>query len=110
MSYRRIIFFFIFIPNFIFGQGSGHTLNFNGVNEAVNLGDLVANNCRTIEMWFKSHENINSSTSPIALIARDFDTGPVYLKRNLSPGDRIDLGGFAPDRLGRSAMKVLSIY
>jgi len=74
---RLIILLFLFVsPKFFLGQGSGNTLTFNGYNEAVDIGDKVANNCRTIEVWFKPYYDINSTLSdPISLIARDYDDG-----------------------------------
>lgn len=59
----------------VLGQGSGNTIKFNGLNKAIDLGDEVANNCRTIEMWFRPDINIDSYTPVVTLIARDFNSG-----------------------------------
>lgn len=59
-----------------FAQGSGSTLKFDGISTFVDVGDQVANGCRTIEMWFKPSVNITSSNNtPLSLIVRDFDNG-----------------------------------
>ena len=72
----KYLFLLLFIPNFAISQGSGNTINFNGINEAVDLGNTVANNCRTIELWFKPQKTITSSINePKTLIARDFNNG-----------------------------------
>ena len=70
-----LIYLILFIPGIIFAQGSEKTLVFNGIDKAIDLGDSLANNCRTLEMWFKPYEDINSSTTPISLIVRDFNNG-----------------------------------
>jgi gliding motility-associated-like protein len=60
----------------VFSQGSGKTLSFNGQNEAINLGNEMSSECRSIEMWFKPNELIGSSNgSPITLVARDYNNG-----------------------------------
>lgn len=57
-------------------QGSGNTLSFNGIDESINIGNDVANECRTIEMWFKPSSTITSTNStPVSLLVRDFDNG-----------------------------------
>lgn len=64
----------LFTPFTSLSQGSGYTLTFDGNSEFVDVGDQVANGCRTIEMWFKPSVDITSSlTSPKSLIIRDFD-------------------------------------
>ena len=70
-----LIYLILFIPGIIFAQGSDKTLTFNGTDNAIDLGDFIANNCRTIEMWFKPYNDINSSTEPVSLIVRDFNNG-----------------------------------
>jgi|GEM_PF-2756605 len=52
---------------------SGNTaMDFDGVNDYVNLGSTVATGIRTIEMWFKPNTNIdNSNTGFISLITRN---------------------------------------
>jgi gliding motility-associated-like protein len=68
--------FFLFLSFLTFGQGSGNTLTFDGSSQFIDLGDQVANQCRTIELWFKPSNNITSTISnPISLIVRDFDNG-----------------------------------
>lgn len=44
-----------------FAQGSGNTLNFNGTNNAVLLGDQVATNVRTIEAWVKLDNPVDNT-------------------------------------------------
>ncbi|MBL1281175.1 MAG: gliding motility-associated C-terminal domain-containing protein [Fluviicola sp.] len=59
-----------------YSQGSGYTLTFDGNNESINIGNQVANQCRTIEMWFKPTVTISSSTAiPKSLIMRDYNYG-----------------------------------
>lgn len=72
----RLIYLLLVFPALGFAQGSGNTLSFNGQDEAINLGDQVANSCRTIEMWFKPNHTINpTNTTPITLIGRDYANG-----------------------------------
>lgn len=55
-------------------QGSGKTLTFNGSSQFVDIGDQVANGCRTIEMWFKPNVNITSTLNdPKSLMIRDYN-------------------------------------
>ena len=74
MKFSFKLYLLVLFPALLFGQGSGNTLTFNGGNEAIDLGDQVANNARTIEMWFKPYITITSALAdPVTLIARDFD-------------------------------------
>jgi len=71
-----IILILILLPNYFYGQGSGYSLTFNGNNTGINVGNTVANNCRTIEVWFKPDQNITSSFNHIeTLTGRDYDNG-----------------------------------
>jgi gliding motility-associated-like protein len=72
---EAVLFCFLSCFSFgIFSQGSGNTLTFNGTSQYVDIGDQVANGCRTIELWFKPNVNITSSiTSPRSLVIRDFN-------------------------------------
>lgn len=55
-------------------QGSGKTLTFDGSSEFVDIGDEVANGCRTIEVWFKPAVDITSSLNePKSLVMRDYN-------------------------------------
>lgn len=47
-------------------------LNFDGVDDYVNLGNTVGNNARTIEFWFSPSINIDSTlTDFVALVTRE---------------------------------------
>lgn len=59
-------------------QGSGNTLTFNGTNQSINIGNQVANGCRTIELWFKLDNSVTPAlAAPITLVARDFGNGSI---------------------------------
>lgn len=62
-------------PANCWGQGSGNTLTFDGVNDGVSLGNMTSD-IRTIEMWFKPDVNIaNNLQTVLSLIVRDFNAG-----------------------------------
>lgn len=69
-----------FFPLFLQAQfsppiGPGNTYQFNGAT-SFNIGNQVADNLRTIELWFKSDIAIGTNLgSPISLIVRDFNNG-----------------------------------
>lgn len=85
MNYFFLVLFLFPTPKLVLAQGSGNTLTFNGADEAIDLGDLVANDIRTIEMWFKPHNDINPSlNAPITLIARDFNGGNILSKNEFA--------------------------
>jgi gliding motility-associated-like protein len=70
------IFLLILFSNFLFSQGSGNVLSFNGTSTYINLGNEVGSDIRTIECWFKPATTINSGISDaISLIMRDFENG-----------------------------------
>ena len=78
MLKHLLLFFCLFCVADLCAQGSGRSMRFNGDNDAVDLGDQVANNCRAIEIWFRPSLTITSAlTEPIALIARDFNSGSI---------------------------------
>jgi len=66
----------LLFSNFLFSQGSGNVLSFNGTSTYINLGNDVGSDIRTIECWFKPATSINSGiTDAISLIMRDFENG-----------------------------------
>jgi|GEM_PF-2993297 len=74
----RFFYFSLFIITLQLGlaQGSGNVLTYDGNSQCVDLGNIVAANCRTIEFWFKPTTLINQNTSGVSsLIARDFNNG-----------------------------------
>lgn len=63
----------LFISGFASAQ-SNYCLNFDGVDDYVNLGSTAGNGIRTIECWFMPATNINASTlvnDAFTLIARN---------------------------------------
>lgn len=63
----------VFLNTSVFAQNS--VMNFDGVNDYVDLGSTVGTGIRTIEMWFKPNVAINSNVNNFkALIARDNST------------------------------------
>ncbi|MDA9773844.1 gliding motility-associated C-terminal domain-containing protein [Saprospiraceae bacterium] len=66
----------LFVTSILSAQGSENTLTFNGIDQSVDIGNQVANNCRTIEMWFKPDEDLTSSLNePKSLVVRDWNNG-----------------------------------
>ncbi|TND03684.1 MAG: patatin-like protein [Bacteroidetes bacterium] len=63
-------------PAWELGSACPWVLELDGSNDYVDLGDVVGDSLRTIEMWFKPDGNINSGTLSgyVALIARDDNT------------------------------------
>jgi len=71
---KRIKFLFASFFLIAVASAQNHCLNFDGIDDYVNLGNQTGNgNIRTIEMWFKPDVNIdaNSNTDYTALIARN---------------------------------------
>jgi hypothetical protein len=65
--------------------GQNGVLNFDGINDYVDLGSTVATGTRTIEMWFKPGNTINSNLSVHkGLIARENAIGTNVNEFNLS--------------------------
>jgi hypothetical protein len=65
--------------------GQNRVLNFDGINDYVDLGSTVATGTRTIEMWFKPNVSINSTGNNFkALIARENAIGTNVNEFNLS--------------------------
>ncbi|MCD4681291.1 MAG: hypothetical protein K8S00_12975, partial [Bacteroidales bacterium] len=53
---------------------SGNALDFDGINDYVDLGPSAGNGVRTIELWFRPENDINNSiTDYAALVARNND-------------------------------------
>src|ERR1700741_4798151 len=70
-----LIFIFYFVSQ-VYAQGSGNVLSYNGTNQYINLGTLVAGNCRSIEFWFKPSTLIDGSIpDAISLLFRDYNNG-----------------------------------
>lgn len=76
MKKITILLIVITLQHSSWSQGSGNTLTFNGTNETINIGNQVANGCRTIELWFKLNQDYTPTTpNPYSLIVRDFNNG-----------------------------------
>lgn len=78
LTSKRLLVLVIFCigPLYTWSQGSGQSVKFNGINQAINLGHDIDYPIRTIELWFKLDEDINSSLSDaVALVARDYKNG-----------------------------------
>ncbi len=72
MQKIKLVFAFLFLVTVASAQN--HCLNFDGIDDYVDLGNQIGNgNIRTIEMWFKPDVNIdaNSNSDYTALIARN---------------------------------------
>lgn len=67
-----LLFFTFFLSNITNAQQASTALDFDGINDYVDLGSSVATGLRTIEMWFKPNTTIDNSNSVfISLIARN---------------------------------------
>lgn len=75
MRYLLITFTLCFsLP--VFSQGSGNVLSYDGINQYINLGSQVSDNCRTLEFWFKPNTTITTTVpDATALVIRDYLNG-----------------------------------
>jgi hypothetical protein len=78
------ILIFLLCYSFYLANSQTSVLQFDGIDDYVDLGSDAGNGIRTIEFWFKLDEPINSQLSDfVALIARDIsnsnNTGEFYV-------------------------------
>ncbi|MEO6902566.1 MAG: LamG-like jellyroll fold domain-containing protein [Bacteroidia bacterium] len=69
---KRLLIYFLFLPAFIFPQGSGKALNFDGTNDYVSAGAIGTAN--TIEFWVNSTNAINGTAAATPILSLN---GPV---------------------------------
>ena len=80
--------------------GQNRVIHFDGINDYVNLGSSVGTGVRTIEMWFKPDEVINSQLSTFS---------PLLIRHESPNSNEFGLT-FMPSSAGNSGQLLFYIY